>query len=339
MIVSQKRLSVLAIAAVLTVAACGSSGATTAPTAAPTTAPTTAGTAAPTTAALSGDIRIDGSSTVYPVTEAIAEEFQAKYPGVRVTVAFSGTSGGFKKFCAGETDANDASRPIKQAEIDACKAVPYTPVELAVAYDGLTVMVNPANDFVDCLTVAELNKIWDSGSTVKTWKDVRPEWPAEEIGLYGPGADSGTFDYFTEEINGETDRIRSDFTQSEDDNALVQGIAGDVHALGFFGYAYYVENADKLKAIGVDDEEGSEGCVLPKPETINDGTYTPLSRPIFIYPAVETLQRAEVAEFFRFYLDNVNSILGTGEGQVGYIPVPDELAATARKNLEDGIAK
>ncbi|MEX1169662.1 MAG: PstS family phosphate ABC transporter substrate-binding protein [Chloroflexota bacterium] len=324
------RLGALILIALFAVGAC-SGGATTAPDAsdgAPSDAPSE----------LRGEIRIDGSSTVYPITEAIAEEFQAAYPGVRVTVAFSGTSGGFKKFCEGETDANDASRPIKDEEVEACAQVPYTPVELAVATDGLTVMVNPGNDFVECLTVAELNKIWDTGSTVTTWQDVRPEWPAEDIALFGAGADSGTFDYFTEEINGETDRIRSDFTQSEDDNALVQGIAADRNALGWFGYAYYIENADKLKAVAIDDEEGSEGCVLPNEESINAGTYTPLSRPIFIYPAVETLDRPEVAAFFQFYLDNVNSLLGTEEGQIGYIPLHDELATEARSNLEAGIA-
>ena len=278
-------------------------------------------------------IRIDGSSTVYPITEAVAEEFQVANPGVLVTVAFSGTSGGFKKFCAGDTDANDASRPVKQEEIDACAQAGVTPVELAVAYDGLSVVVNPDNDWVSCLTVSQLNLIWDVGSTVQTWADVDPAWPAEKINLYGAGADSGTFDYFTEVINGEVDRSRSDYTQSEDDNSLVQGVAGDTYALGYFGYAYYQESSDRLKIVAVDNEEG-DGCVEPTPETISDVTYAPLSRPIFVYPSKEALQRPEVAAFFRYYLANVDSFLGTGEGQVGYIPTHPDLKAEAQANLE-----
>lgn len=323
-----KRTTALALAALFAVAACGGNSS---PSGSGSVGGASGEPNAP--ADLSGEIRIDGSSTVFPVTEAIAEEFQAEYPDVRVTVALSGTSGGFEKFCRGETDANDASRPIKEEETTACGENDVTPVELAVAYDGLTVMVNPTNDFVECLTVAQLSKIWDQGSTVKTWQDVNPEWPAEEIALFGAGADSGTFDYFTEEINGETDRIRSDFTQSEDDNALVQGIAADPNALGFFGYAYYQENQDKLKAVAVDDEEGSEGCVAPSPDTINNGTYVPLSRPLYIYPSEEALERPEVAAFFGFYLESVNSILGTEAGQVGYIPLPDDLTAEAQANL------
>ena len=310
------RLSALAVAAALIVGACQSTN-----------------TPGPTGPALSGRFLIDGSSTVYPITEAMAEEFQIANPGVAVTVAFSGTSAGFQKYCRGESVANDASRPIKQEEIDACLGAGITPVELPVAYDGLSVVVNPANDWVSCLTVSQLHLIWDQGSTVQMWADVDPSWPAERINLYGPGADSGTFDYFTEEINGETDRSRSDYTQSEDDNPLVQGVANDTYALGYFGYAYYQENRDRLKVVAIDADEGG-GCVEPTAETISGGTYTPLSRPLFIYPSREALQRPEVEAFFRFYIDNVDLYLGTREGQVGYIPLHEDLKSEAQANLE-----
>jgi phosphate transport system substrate-binding protein len=267
------------------------------------------------------------------VTEAVAEEFQNANPGVRVTVAFSGTSGGFEKFCRGETDANDASRPIKEEEITACGDAGVTPVELPVAFDGLTVVVHPDNTFVECLTVAELNAIWGPDSTISNWSEVREGFPDQPLALYGAGPDSGTFDYFNEVINGESDATRSDYTPSEDDNALVQGVSGDVNALGYFGYAYYIENADVLKAVAIDDEEGDEGCVAPSEETINDQTYAPLSRPIYVYPSEEALARPEVAAFFQYYLDTVNSLLGTEEGQVGYIPLPDELLQEAHDNL------
>lgn len=283
---------------------------------------------------ISGEIRIDGSSTVFPVTEAIAEEFQALYPNVRVTVAESGTSGGFQKFCRGETDANDASRPIKQEEIDACAAMGIEAVELPVAYDGLSIVVHPSNDWVDCLTVEELRHIWDTGSTVESWAQVREGFPDRPLKghLYGAGADSGTFDYFTEEINGETDRIRSDFTQSEDDNVLVQGISTDPDALGFFGYAYYAANADILKVLAVD---GGNGCVTPSFETVADGSYTPLSRPIFVYPSKAALERPEVAAFFQYYLATVDDILGldVDAGEVAYVPLHEEAAQLARDNL------
>lgn len=273
-------------------------------------------------AKLSGQIRIDGSSTVYPITEAVAEQFQAENPDVRVTVAFSGTGGGFKKFCSGQTEANDASRPIKsedkpgeKSEATACREQGVAPVELPVAIDGLSVLVNPANDFVTCLTVGQLNQIWKPDSKVRTWSDVNPAWPGQEIKLYGPGADSGTFDYFTAEINGEEGASRSDYTQSEDDNALVQGISGDRNALGYFGYAYYAENKDRLKVVQVD---GGQGCVEPTEQTIADGSYKPLSRPLFVYVSRDALKRPEVSSFFQFYLDNVSKLVG----DVGYIPLP-----------------
>ena len=273
-------------------------------------------------ATLSGEIRIDGSSTVFPITEAVAEQFQAENRGVRVTVAFSGTGGGFKKFCAGEIEANDASRPIRsedkpgeKSEATACKEQGVTPLELPVAMDGLSVLVNPANDFVKCLTVPQLNQIWKPDSKVRRWSDVNPAWPTQEIKLYGPGADSGTFDYFTAEINGEEGASRSDYTQSEDDNALVQGISGDRNALGYFGYAYYAQNKDRLKAVQID---GGQGCVDPTEQTIADGSYKPLSRPLFVYVSKEALKRPEVNAFFKFYLDNVSKLVG----DVGYIPLP-----------------
>ncbi len=263
-------------------------------------------------AGLSGMVRIDGSSTVFPITEAVAEEFQRENPNVRVTVGISGTGGGFKKFCAGETDISDASRQIKDTEIEACAAEGIEPMEITVGYDGLAVMVNPANDFVDCLTVDELKRIWEPGSQVTTWQDVRTFWPAEEIKLYGPGTDSGTFDYFTEAIVGEEDASRPDFTASEDDNVLVQGVTGDPYSLGYFGYAYYAENTDKLKLVAVD---GGAGCVAPDPQTVQAGTYAPLSRPLFIYLKEQSLQRPEVMAFVEYYLTQAPELVP----QVGYV--------------------
>jgi phosphate transport system substrate-binding protein len=269
---------------------------------------------------LSGKVRVDGSSTVFPITEAVAEEFQMANRKVRVTVGISGTGGGFKKFCAGETDLNDASRPIKDKEIETAKKNGIDFVELPVAFDGISVLVNPENDFVDYLTVEELKKIWQPGSTVHKWSDVRPGWPDEPIRLYGPGTDSGTFDYFTKAINGREQACRPDFTASEDDNVLVQGIAGDRNALGFFGYAYYAENKDKLKVVPID---GGDGPVTPSVETINNGTYKPLSRPIFIYVSVEAAKRREVQAFVKFYLANAPVLVG----EVGYVPLPAKIYA------------
>lgn len=267
--------------------------------------------------ALSGEIRIDGSSTVFPITEAIAEEFNAIQPNVKIPVGVSGTGGGFTKFIAKETDISDASRPIKDAEATSAKEAGVEYIELKVAFDGLSVLVNPENTWVDYLTVEELQKIWAPDSTVKTWSDIRTEWPAEEIVFYAPGTDSGTFDYFTEEINGESGAIRSDFTGSEDDNVLVQGIAGDKNAIGFFGFAYYEENQDKLKLVPIDN---GNGPITPTFDTIKDGTYAPLSRPLFIYVNKEALSRAEVKEFVTFYLENSKELVP----DVGYVALPDE---------------
>lgn len=264
---------------------------------------------------LQGTITVDGSSTVFPITEAVGEEFRKMNPDVKVTVGLSGTGGGFKKFVAKEIDINDASRPIKDSEKKAAEASKVGYKEVAVAYDGLSIVVNPKNTFVNHLTVDELNKIWNKDSKVKTWKDVRAEWPNEPIKLYGPGADSGTFDYFTEEINGETGNIRADYTASEDDNVLVTGIAGDEYSLGFFGYAYYVENKDKIKVVPVD---GGKGPITPSPETIENGTYAPLSRPLFLYVSDESLARPEVKEFLSFYLKEGKEVIP----DVGYIKLP-----------------
>ncbi len=277
---------------------------------------------------LKGAVKIDGSSTVFPITEAVAEEFLAIQPRVRVTIGVSGTGGGFKKFLAGGTDINDASRPIKSKELKKALEKGIEFIELPVAYDGLSVLVNPKNHFVDYLTVAELKKIWQPGSTVKNWSDVRPGWPAEPIKLYGPGTDSGTFDYFTKAINGKEQASRPDFTASEDDNVLVKGIAGDKNALGYFGYAYYLENKSKLKLVPID---GGNGKISPTPATINDGSYKPLSRPIFIYVRKSSASRPEVKEFVNFYIQSVPTLAK----EVGYIPLPKDVYSAAKKRFNN----
>ncbi len=255
---------------------------------------------------LSGDIAVDGSSTVFPITEAMAEEFGATYGDVRIAVGISGTGGGFKKFCNGETDIQDASRAIKDSEKEACAATGIEYTELLVGLDGLSVVVNPANDLAQCLTVEQLKTIWDQGSTVKNWSEVDPSFQDQPLALYGPGTDSGTFDFFTEVVNGVAKQSRADYTASEDDNVLVQGVAGDEGALGYFGMAYYLENADKLKAVSIDS---GKGCVAPSFETVADGTYAPLSRPLYIYVKNASLARPEVYEFVKFYLANAPTIV------------------------------
>ncbi len=272
-----------------------------------------------------GRIQVDGSSTVYPVTQAVAEEFMlSEGRGTRVTVSQSGTGGGFKRFCMGETEISDASRPIKPTEAETCAAngVEYEAFE--VSKDGITVVVNPDNTFVSCLTVDELRRVWEPGSTVQMWSDIRSEWPNQGLKLYGPGTDSGTFDYFTEAIMGEEDRSRQDYTASEDDNVLVQGVAGDPGALGYFGYAYYAENTGQLKAVAVDD---GVGCVDPTYEAIASGEYSPLSRPMFIYVNAGALERAEVQQFLEYYMQNAGELVP----QVGYVPLAAEVYET---NLE-----
>ena len=280
-----------------------------------------------TTPVLGGMVKVDGSSTVFPITEAVAEEYGKVEPKVRVTVGMSGTGGGFKKFLNGEIDINDASRSIKQSEIDKAQKLGVEYTEVPVAYDGLSVVINKENDWVDYLTVAELNKIWAPGSTVKKWNDIRPEWPDMEIKLYGPGTDSGTFDYFTETINGKSQASRADFTKSEDDNVLVKGVAGDKGSLGYFGFAYYKENAKLIKAVPVD---GGNGPVAPTMETINNGTYTPLSRPIFIYVSNKAWKRPEVASFVDFYVTNAPKLVS----EVGYVPLPSSTYAELSKKAK-----
>ncbi|MBM3948810.1 MAG: PstS family phosphate ABC transporter substrate-binding protein [SAR202 cluster bacterium] len=302
----------LVLLCTLVAAACGGSSSVGERTSTPTTA-------APTDQAssLSGTIEIDGSSTVFPITEAIAEEFRKTYPNVQVNVGVSGTGGGFKRFAAGETDISDASRPIKQAEADDAAKNGVGFVEFKIAIDGLSVAVNPSNDFVDCLTVAELKAIWSPDSTINNWKEVRPDFPDQRLRLYGPGTDSGTFDYFTEVIVGTARSSRADYTASEDDNVLVQGIGGDKDALGYFGYAYYVENPGKLKAVAVD---GGSGCVLPSETKIRSGGYAPLSRPIFIYAKKQSLERPEVKAFIQFFMESGKELVE----EVGYIPLTDQ---------------
>ncbi len=268
---------------------------------------------------LSGTIKIDGSSTVYPITEAVAEEFRLDEPNVQVTIGISGTGGGFKKFGRGETDISDASRPIKQKEIDNCKENGITYQQLVVAYDGLAVLINPDNDWVDHFTIDELKKIWEPAAqgVITKWSQIREDWPDEEIHLFGPGVASGTYDYFTEAVVGESGSSRGDFTASEDDNVLVQGIAGDKYGLGFFGLAYYEENKDKLKLIPID---GGNGPVQPSIETVSNGTYSPLSRPLFIYINSSAAKKEEVQEFVHFYLENAAAL----SLDVGYVPLPTD---------------
>ena len=279
-------------------------------------------------------IKIDGSSTVYPITEAVAEEFQ-KETKIKITVGESGTGGGFKKFCRGETDISDASRPILKKEMDACKEAGVQYIELPIAFDGLTVVVNAKNDWVKSITVDELKKIWSAGSSIKKWNQVNPAWPDKAMSLFGPGTASGTFDYFTEAINGKAKSSRSDYTPSEDDNVLVQGVASNVGAMGYFGYAYYEENKDKLRAIPIVAKAGA-AAVMPSPETVKNGTYQPLSRPLFIYVnATAAAFKPEVKAFVNYYLANAPKLVQ----EVKYVPLPTEdyTAVTAHfKSLKPG---
>ena len=277
-------------------------------------------------------IQIDGSSTVFPVTEAVAEEFQKSKKGkVKVTVGISGTGGGFKKFCRGEIDISDASRPILKQEIDACKQSGVEFFELPVAYDALTVIVNPKNDWATSMTVAELKKIWEPAAQgkVTNWNQVRPKWPDAPLKLFGAGADSGTFDYFTEAIVGKAKSSRGDFTASEDDNVLVQGVANDRNALGFFGFAYYIENQKKLKAVAID---GGKGPVAPSAKTVEDGSYQPLSRPIFIYVSKKAIAKPEVKEFVEFYLKNAPALVK----EVKYVALPGKAYTLGLEHIQKG---
>jgi phosphate transport system substrate-binding protein len=276
-------------------------------------------------------VKIDGSSTVYPISEAVAEEFQkAKRGAIKVTVGISGTGGGFKKFCRGETDISDASRPILEKEMKACAEAGIKYVELPVAFDALTVVVNPKNTWIKEFKVEELKKMWEPGAQNKIthWNQVNPAWPNEPLKLFGAGSDSGTFDYFTDAINGKEKASRGDYTASEDDNVLVQGVSRDRYAIGYFGMAYYAENKDKLKAVPIVNK-GSTRAVSPSLETVMDGTYQPLARPIFIYVSDKAMQRPEVREFVEFYLANAPVLTK----EVGYVPLLPEHYAQAKKNF------
>jgi phosphate transport system substrate-binding protein len=276
---------------------------------------------------LSGRIEADGSSTVGPYTTAAAERFQREQPDVQVTVGVSGTGGGFERFCRDETDLSNASRPIKDEEATVCKDAGVEYVEFQVANDALTVVVNKDNDWVDCLTTDQLKKIWEPGSKVSSWKDVDPSFPDEPMKLFGPGTDSGTFDYFTGEINGEEGASRSDYAASEDDNTTVTGVAGEKGGLGYFGFSYFEENQDTLRALEID---GGDGCVAPSVAAAQDGTYKPLSRPLFIYVKKDALARPEVEAFLRFVLDNEKSIAEDSQ----FVPLTSEQLATAEADLD-----
>ncbi|MCA9119036.1 MAG: PstS family phosphate ABC transporter substrate-binding protein [Planctomycetaceae bacterium] len=279
---------------------------------------------------LTGQIRIDGSSTVYPISEAAANRFKKEFPKVNVTVGTSGTGGGFKVFTKGETDISDASRPIKKAEFDQCKESGVEFVEIPVAYDGLTIVVNPANTWVNQLSVEQLKKIFGEKGAAKNWSDVNPEWPAEAIKIYAPGTDSGTFDYFKEVVADEDSSLRSDMSVSEDDNVLVTGVSGEKNAIGFFGAAYYFENAGSLKAVPIVNPATGE-AVLPSPDTIESGVYAPFSRPLFIYVNIASLKRPEMKKFASFYLEHAAELAV----QVGYVGLPTSIYELAGTHLNE----
>jgi phosphate transport system substrate-binding protein len=276
-------------------------------------------------------IKIDGSSTVFPVSEAFAEEFQISKRGkVRVTVGMSGTGGGFKKFCRGETDMSNASRPILKEEMEVCRKAGIKYLEIPVAFDALTVVVNPANQWVKTLTVADLKKMWEPSAQgrVSSWKQVRAEYPAEKLMLFGPGADSGTFDYFTEAVTGKAKSSRGDYTASEDDNTLVQGVENNKNAIGYFGFAYYAAHKDKMRAVAID---GGKGPVAPSIENVINGTYQPLSRPLFVYVKESSAARPEVREFVQFMMTKGSALVS----EVGYVPLPKSAYDLAWKHFND----
>ncbi|GAA3003936.1 PstS family phosphate ABC transporter substrate-binding protein [Streptosporangium longisporum] len=324
----QRRLSAVATAALVVslAAACGgdakpsSDGSTTA--ANPSAAGGEGG------AQLSGEIKIDGSSTVAPLTQAASELFSEEQPQVKVPVGTSGTGGGFERFCAGETDISNASRAIKDEEKAACDAKGIKFTELTVAVDALTVVVSKENTWATCLTTDQLKKMWEPAAEgkVKTWKDVDAKFPAEELKLYGPGTDSGTFDYFTDEINGEEGASRKDYSPSENDNDIVTGVAGAKGGLGYFGFTYFEENAAKLKALEIDS---GEGCVAPSVESAQGGKYTPLARSLFIYPSTTAVKRPEVAAFLDFYAGNINAIAKDAK----FIPLNPEQEAKLKTDI------
>ncbi len=280
---------------------------------------------------LDGSIEVDGSSTVYLITEAMARAFKVNHPEVSISAGVSGTGGGFKKFAAGDTDLSDASRPIKPAEIEDCRKNGIDFTELQVAWDGLTVVIHPENTWARKMTVAQLKRIWQPNSTVTKWSDVEPNWPDEPIKLYGPGADSGTFDFFTEKINGKEKASRKDYEASENDQVIVGGVASNPYALGYFGLAYYEENRDKLQAVTIQVDAASP-AVLPSPETVLDRSYQPLSRPLLVYVKNASLKQAEVREFLRFYLRRADLV-----EQAGYIPLSTRGKFAQQDRLEDAI--
>jgi phosphate transport system substrate-binding protein len=272
---------------------------------------------------LSGTIKIDGSSTVAPLSEAAADMFQQENSGVHVTVGTSGTGGGFEKFCGGETDISDASRPIKDTEKAACASKSITYDQIQVANDGISMVVSPQNTWAKCLTTAQLKKIWDKDSTVNNWNQIDPSFPNEPLKLFGPGTDSGTFDFFTAEINGKEDQSRSDYQATEDDNVTVQGVSGSKGGLGYFGLSYLLANPGKVKDVQVD---GGGGCTTPSSDTVQKGTYKPLSRPLFVYPSAKALQRTEVKAFVEFYVDNYQKISEDAQ----FVPMTAEQAAKSK---------
>ncbi|MEM8641566.1 MAG: PstS family phosphate ABC transporter substrate-binding protein [Cyanobacteria bacterium P01_G01_bin.54] len=280
---------------------------------------------------LSGEVLIDGSSTVFPISEAMAEEFMAENTGVEVTVGVSGSGGGFEKFCAGETDISNASRPIKQEEIDVCAEAGIEFIEVPVAFDGLSVVVNPENDWAACMTADELGAMWEPAAedTITQWNQVRDEFPDSDLVLYGPGTDSGTYDYFTDATTGEEGESRGDYTATEDDNVIVTGVQNDSGGLGFFGFAYYEENKDSLKVIEIENGEGE--CITPSLETIADGTYNPLARPIFFYVKTASLENPAVAAFVDYQLAEANASLIE---EVGYVPLPADIAEKVNARVE-----
>ena len=282
---------------------------------------------------LKGEIKVDGSSTVYLITEAVASNFKTANPQVNISVGISGTGGGFKKFSKGETDISDASRPIKPAEAEECKKNNIEFVEVQVAWDGLAVVINKENTWAAKMTVAQLRKIWHPDSAAKKWSDVDPSWPAEEIKLFGAGADSGTFDYFTEAINGKERVSRTDYVATEDDNITVRGVEGNKYAMGYFGVAYYEQHKARMTTVAIAPKDG-DPYVLPTPEDVLNNRYKPLSRPLFIYVKLVSLQRTEVEEFCRYYLRRTDLV-----SQVKYVPMDAVQSAAAQKRLEDAIAK
>jgi phosphate transport system substrate-binding protein len=278
-------------------------------------------------------IRIDGSSTVFPIAEAVAEEFQAvQRGGVRVTVGLSGTGGGFKKLCRGDTDISNASRPILEEEMEACRAAGIKYFELPIAFDAITVVVNPKNDWVQSLTIADLKKMWEPAAQGKItrWNQVRPEWPDQPLMLFGPGADSGTFDYFTEAVDGKAKASRGDYTASEDDNVLVQGVENNKNALGYFGYAYYVAHKERMRAVPIDNGAGKP--VAPSIEAVVNGSYQPLSRPLFVYVSEQAAQRPEVRLFIEFYLTEGPALAQ----QAGFVSLPEQASQTALEHFHTG---